>query len=520
MSITSDFETIPSKDDWIRFTTPRTFLIPHKRQNERLLAIDDMLEDFAAQFLNPNQQGSSLPHLFLAALCCQWLIEKKDVTRSARKPAVQQLFRLALARVTALEPHAVFPIDGSVEDWDLEIIGRFLTMGFMTRSILPMQGIQRTEREWRQFKATLGDHPSKVANMRFIHLLKTHCIACCDLMISHPYTHLKADVDHFLANALLELLHIVPRMTRSLDLDNVGPGHYTAIKRDVERVDTLVALPGSGAGERDFSGYSPGGRRIMQALHDRLGAFKGGKVLRRQQWTETIPVPDPNPRGRPAPNPRPAHPMAHLYGNMGALSLGYQLERTDLFSVDENFRARAAAYLGAEGGTPRRFPSVAGTVRVAYLDDEERDTHYRLDFDGTHFRRVDNPYRVFHTGFPASPFLYAADTDGVIYLGRNQEQVRPGHQLRHSSFLAGHAVLCAGMIYIKNGKLQTIDNKSGHYQPSTDDLLRLLRILEMVYSQDLSSFYVTSYAWEAAQGPSVTAKEFFDARGDPARHTE
>jgi len=44
------------------------------------------------------------------------------------------------------------------------------------------------------------------------------------------------------------------------------------------------------------------------------------------------------------------------------------------------------------------------------------------------------------------------------------------NHLHHSSFVAGDAVSCAGMIRVINGKVDMISNNSGHYKPSVENL--------------------------------------------------
>lgn len=48
----------------------------------------------------------------------------------------------------------------------------------------------------------------------------------------------------------------------------------------------------------------------------------------------------------------------------------------------------------------------------------------------------------------------------------------------HSSLLAGGAVIGAGECKIENGKLVMISNKSGHYKPSKENMLDVLRVLK------------------------------------------
>lgn len=54
--------------------------------------------------------------------------------------------------------------------------------------------------------------------------------------------------------------------------------------------------------------------------------------------------------------------------------------------------------------------------------------------------------------------IHAPDPDARQCMGKNPYY--------HSSYMAGRDVLCAGRIFVRQGKLVGIDNASGHYKPS------------------------------------------------------
>ncbi len=66
----------------------------------------------------------------------------------------------------------------------------------------------------------------------------------------------------------------------------------------------------------------------------------------------------------------------------------------------------------------------------------------------------------------------------------------------HSSYMAGDAVLCAGTILIRQGKVLAIKNDSGHYRPTVQHLLNAVQTLEM-YGVDIFNLQVTAvkYSW-------------------------
>ena len=74
---------------------------------------------------------------------------------------------------------------------------------------------------------------------------------------------------------------------------------------------------------------------------------------------------------------------------------------------------------------------------------------------------------------------YAVDENGVLYIHEHRSpeshpQAKPGEFFSHASFFDGGAGLCFGMICVEGGMIKYIDNESGHYFPSPDDLNQLL----------------------------------------------
>jgi hypothetical protein len=60
--------------------------------------------------------------------------------------------------------------------------------------------------------------------------------------------------------------------------------------------------------------------------------------------------------------------------------------------------------------------------------------------------------------------MYAMDSYGNLFV-KDARSLTDGGMWNHSSFNAGNPVVCAGMILIRQGRLDHIDSASGHYQP-------------------------------------------------------
>lgn len=72
-------------------------------------------------------------------------------------------------------------------------------------------------------------------------------------------------------------------------------------------------------------------------------------------------------------------------------------------------------------------------------------------------------------------YMYAIDRYGNVFTRKAPDHIQnPDGYINHSSFNAGREVMCAGCIWIANGKLRHIDNNSGHYKPGTEELRNAL----------------------------------------------
>jgi len=81
--------------------------------------------------------------------------------------------------------------------------------------------------------------------------------------------------------------------------------------------------------------------------------------------------------------------------------------------------------------------------------------------------------------------LYVMDRKGGIHVyGQETEKM-----LKHSSLLAGAGALCAGTIRIEDGKVKWLTGRSGHYQPTVDNLVSVLERLRQ-YQVDLKGVIV------------------------------
>lgn len=89
---------------------------------------------------------------------------------------------------------------------------------------------------------------------------------------------------------------------------------------------------------------------------------------------------------------------------------------------------------------------------------------------------------------------YAMDRYGNL-MQKNADPIGANSMFfNHSSFNAGHDVICAGTLTIANGILQMIDNNSGHYRPTRQNLHNCLDVLSHE-GVDLTHAIVNLYVW-------------------------
>jgi len=108
------------------------------------------------------------------------------------------------------------------------------------------------------------------------------------------------------------------------------------------------------------------------------------------------------------------------------------------------------------------------------------------------------PDKCFHRGglnvshdSPDGKELYAIDDMEYIYTANQPAKAGSFH---HSSFMSGKPVLCAGEITVTNGHIVHIDNLSGHYQPSTQNLLNCVNLLARKYEVNLNKVSIIDMA--------------------------
>jgi hypothetical protein len=131
-------------------------------------------------------------------------------------------------------------------------------------------------------------------------------------------------------------------------------------------------------------------------------------------------------------------------------------------------------YIGEQyPGGPMGYPG------VTYLDDADRELHRLTIHDGLMYDAKGLP---FDTSNGVSAFgpssngraIFVMDEHGNIYASTYQNFA----EFHHSSLLAGSDVAGAGEILVRDGKIELLTDRSGHYAPGRSQTQQVLDQLE------------------------------------------
>ena len=145
---------------------------------------------------------------------------------------------------------------------------------------------------------------------------------------------------------------------------------------------------------------------------------------------------------------------------------------------------------------------------LTYLSKQER-LRYLLSLwpdQLLHLAGRDTPYQTRSADFND---IFAMDMMEYIYVGDPK-----AGRFHHSTFMSGKPVLCAGELQVLGGRITFISNESGHYMPSTQDLMACVGVLQNRYGANLSRIKVkdlqAKHEWDSAS-------EFLARGGNPPR---
>lgn len=91
-------------------------------------------------------------------------------------------------------------------------------------------------------------------------------------------------------------------------------------------------------------------------------------------------------------------------------------------------------------------------------------------------------------------YTYVMDKNGDIILGKRSNPNNPSKRAPHPTLIGGKdpEVQSAGMITLKNGKIFSIDNHSGHYRPNIQSMGKIENALQRLYERNPKLFHKDS----------------------------
>lgn len=146
-------------------------------------------------------------------------------------------------------------------------------------------------------------------------------------------------------------------------------------------------------------------------------------------------------------------------------------------------KTSAAMMRGTQKGNIKPSMVKAFMKGVAYLDKTGRKSHRVLFKGGTAFSRNGEHETELSTANMATVFsgkgygIWVISENGKLYVGNHVKGM-----VHHSSFLSGAEVMCGGEMWARNGKIQFLSAKSGHYHPGRENLVWALNVLETCVS--------------------------------------
>ena len=160
---------------------------------------------------------------------------------------------------------------------------------------------------------------------------------------------------------------------------------------------------------------------------------------------------------------------------MGTVGKAPVIAERVLLQAERGATNRASSLFDLKKMDPQFLGEETGAVwgsKVKYLDDAER-LKYKLNIkDGKLHNATGAPFDTSNarSAFGGNNAIFVMDEYGSIYASTIHT---PG-KFHHSSFLSGKPVAAAGELVVENGALMNVTRRSGHYQPTANQLEQFL----------------------------------------------
>lgn len=108
-------------------------------------------------------------------------------------------------------------------------------------------------------------------------------------------------------------------------------------------------------------------------------------------------------------------------------------------------------------------------------------------------------YRTNHSG--QGWCIFVISSEGNLYVGSHDDE----KGFAHSMFTGGQPVKAAGELFVKDGILLAVTPKSGHYKPTSEDLIKGLKRLQ---EQGLNLFQAKVNVWDLSSSGAFNIWDF------------
>ena len=144
---------------------------------------------------------------------------------------------------------------------------------------------------------------------------------------------------------------------------------------------------------------------------------------------------------------------------------------------------------------PKHSPGHGRKGNVAYLSDAKRKPHVAT-FDGDKLKiKRTSVFKIGINHSTQGSVIFVIDRSRNFYVG-----IKAIGQFHHSSFLSGSQALAAGSMRLAEGfKILEVNNHSGHYKPSLEQL-RLTAVIMHLQGADLNKI---PFKYSPPQGKHV-----------------
>lgn len=157
---------------------------------------------------------------------------------------------------------------------------------------------------------------------------------------------------------------------------------------------------------------------------------------------------------------------------------------------------KSGGYGSGGNGSQPYAPTYHVTSDMIARDKADSDiyslsTGYFKNPTATNLESAIDGNRVIFNGRSADGTMtYVMDTNGNIIFGKRSNPNNAAKRAPHPTLLGGKdpQVQCAGMITFHKGRIQSINNNSGHYKPNSKSLDKVETALHRLYEKNANVF--------------------------------